>query len=189
MAANQESKAEHKKPSPSLESVDSLIGKKQAERSKEVSDSVSQKMSGTQQEVSEVIGGAEKPSEKVSERTGERGNQGSLKKGGAAHDDQFQADELVIELKDYHFPSELAMVKKIRAAINAQIKDEWKRAQKLHARSGADGLHGYNSSIARIRTLKRMLTSLYSTTVVFLKNMYVKYFTPDGKRRKTEDIV
>ncbi len=172
-----------------VESVDHLIGKKQAEKQAEVSESVSRKASGVQEEISEVMAGAEKPSEKVSERAGEKGEgRGPVKSSGSATSDEGEADDIQFTLKDYHFPSEIVMVQKIRTAINAQIKLEMKKAKKLQGQLGSGGVDGYNKSIARIRGLKEMLSSLFTSTMGFLKNMYVKYFTPDGKRRRIEDI-
>ncbi len=180
------SKAPSKKPSVS-KSVDSLIQKKKAEKQAEVSESVSKKQAGVQEGVAEVMGGVEKPSEKVSERKGETGEKGDLSSGGGSSDDD-QIQAVSSDLKDYSFPSEEIMVKKVRTAINAQIKLEWKRATKYQDNLGSGGADGYNHAIARIRSLKELMNSLFTATFGFLKNMYVKYFTPDGKRRSAEDL-
>ncbi len=171
------------------ESVDHLIGKNHAEKQAKVSESVSRKRSGTQEEISEVMAGAEKPSEKVSERAGEKGEgKGPVKRKQTTSDEGDQTGDFQFTLKDYHFPSEIVMVQKIRTAIKAQIKLELRKAKKFQGQLGNGGVDGYNKSIARVRSLKEMLTSLYTSTVGFLKNMYVKYFTPDGKRRKIDEV-
>jgi len=177
----------HKKKTTPKESVDSFIGKKHAEKEAEVSESVAGKVAGTKEAV-EVIVGAEKPKEKVSERAGEKGEGKGPTGGGQAGAAADEAQAIAISLKDYHFPSEEIMVKKIRTAINAQIAFEWKKAKKFRGNIGGGGADGYNKTIAKIRELKQLLSTLFSSTFSFLKNMYVKYFTPDGKRRKMDEI-
>ena len=185
-AKNQNPEAEQKKPS-AHESVESFIGKKKAEKEAEVGEAVSQKMSGVGEDVAEVMGGAEKPSEKVSKKAGEKG-EGKMPAGQAVTDDEDAAQGISAQLKDYHFPSEEVMVKKIRTAIQAQIKMEWKNAKKFKGNLDSGGAEGYGKAIARIRKLMQALASLFTVTVGFLKNMYSKYFTPDGKRRKSEEV-
>jgi hypothetical protein len=80
------------------------------------------------------------------------------------------------------------MVKKIRTAINAQIKMEWKNALKFQKQLGRGGADPYNKAVAKVRQLKQMLSSLFGATFGFLKNLYVKYFTPDGKRREVGEV-
>ncbi|MBN2096163.1 hypothetical protein JW752_02055 [Candidatus Peregrinibacteria bacterium] len=184
-AKNQHPEAEKKQPS-AHESVESFIGRKKAEKEAEVREAVSEKMAGTQEEVAEVIGSAEKPKEKVSKKAGEKG-EGKMPAGKAPSDDQ-AAQVITADLKDYDFPSEEVMVKKIRTAIQAQIKFEWKRAKNFQGKLDSGGADGYNKSIARIRSLKQVLASLFTSAAGFLKNLYVKYFTPDGKRRKMEEV-
>lgn len=182
---NQNTEAEQKKPS-AHDSVESFIEKKKAEKETEVGEAVSQKMSGVGEEVAEVIGGAEKPKEKVSKRAGEKG-EGKMPAGQAASDDD-QAQQIQANLKDYKFPSEEIMVKKIRTAVQAQIKLEWQKAKKFEGSLTSGGSDGFNKSISRVRSLKQVLASLFTATVGFVKNLYAKYFTPDGKRRKLEDV-
>lgn len=162
------------------ERVDSLIDRKQAEKEAEISAGAAEKMAGTQTEVADVMGTAEKPSEKVSKRVGEKG-EGSMPAGSTAGDEEAQV--IAAQLKDYVFPSEEIMVKKIRTAINAQIKMEWKNALKFRKNLGGGGADSYNKSISKIRQLKQMISSLFGATFGFIKDFYVKYFTPDGKRR------
>ena len=183
---NNHPEAPQKKPT-ATESVDNLIGKTKAKREAEVSESVTGKMTGVQEEVSEIITGAEKPSEKVSKRAGEKGEGRGPAKGKAGttgDDDQVVA----FSIKDYHFPSEEIMVRKVRTAINAQIKLEWKKAKKFRGNLGSGGANGYNRTISKIRELKQLISTLFTATFSYLKNMYVKYFTPDGKRRRMEEI-
>lgn len=177
---NQNSEAEHKKPSVH-ESVESFIQKKKAEKETEVGEAVSEKMAGVGEEVAEVMVGVEKPKEKVSKKAGEKG-EGRMPAGKAVTDEE-EAQGITAQIKDYHFPSEEMMVKKIRTAIQAQIKMEWKKAKKFRKQLDSGGAEGYNSSIARIRRLKEVLASLFTATVGFVKNLYAKYFTPDDKRR------
>ncbi len=182
---NQNPEAEQKKPS-AHESVESFIGKKKAEKEVEVGEAVSQKMSGVGEDVAEVMGGVEKPSEKASKKAGEKG-EGKMPTGKAISDDD-QAQQIQANLKDYHFPSEEVMVKKIRTAIQVQIKLERKKAKKFEGNLTSGGSDGFNKSISRIRSLKQVLASLFTATVGFVKNLYAKYFTSDGKRRKLEEI-
>jgi hypothetical protein len=167
------------------ESVESLIDRKKAEKEAEVTKGVTEKVGVTKEEVKEVMVGAEKPKEKVSKRAGEKG-EGAMPTGAAAAGDE--AAVIAAQLKDYDFPSEEIMVKKIRSAINAQIKTEWKNALKFRKNLNSGGANGYNCAIAKIRELKQVLTSLFEATFGFLKNLYVKYFTPDGKRRKVGEV-
>ena len=168
------------------ESVQSLIERKKHEKETQVSKDVSAKMAGTQEGVAEVLAGMEKPSEYVSERQGERGERRDIKggKGIAA-----QAAQKVLQgIQQYVFPDEEVMVRQIRVAIEEQIDLEWKKAKVLQKRLDQGGAAAYNASIARIRKLKDLLASLLESTVDFLKNLYTKFFTPDGKKRKVEDI-
>ncbi|MBU1018007.1 hypothetical protein KKA33_03185 [Patescibacteria group bacterium] len=181
---NQKKESAPKKPS-AHQSVESFIDKKKAEKQAEAGEAVSEKMADTQGEVAEVIGGVDKPKEKVSKKAGEKG-EGKMPAGKAASDDDQAAQAISADLKDYKFPSEEMMVKKIRTAIQAQIKLEWKRAKKFQGSLDSGGADGYNKSISRIRSLKQALSALFMSAAGFLKNLYVKYFTPDGKRRDLE---
>lgn len=175
-----------KKPSIS-ESVDSMIQKNKAEKDAAISASAEAKMAGIQEDV-EAIVGMEKPSEKISEKKGESGEKGDLKGGGlASDDDEEEIQNIKYSIKDYSFPSEEVMVKKIRTAIKLQIKEEWKKV-KSPSKLGRGGTANYNESIARIRKLKYMLSSVFTNTMHALKEMYVKYFTPDGKRKSLENL-
>lgn len=178
-------KEAHKRPTLG-ESVQSLIDRKSQEKPG-VSTEVSRKMTGTQEGVAEVLAGMEKPSEKPAERQGERGSQGDLKtgKGGRA---QAAVQAIKAAIPQYLFPSEELMVKQIRVAIEEQIKHEWRVARSLEKRLDHGGAEAYNASIAKIRKLKDLLASLLTSTVDFLKNLYIRYFTADGKRKKVDEL-
>jgi hypothetical protein len=169
------------------ESVQTLIDRKKHEKESAVSHEVSRKMAGTQEGVAEVLAGMEKPSEKISERQGERGDQRDIKGGKGAAGGQ-AAQQIRAGLQDYVFPSEEVMIKHIRGVIEDQIRTEWRRAIGLQKKLDHGGAEAYNSSIAKIRKFKDLLESLFSSTVDFLKNLYIKYFTPDGKRRRPEEV-
>lgn len=170
------------------ESVQSLIDRKSADRESKVSSEVSRKMAGTQEGVADVLAGMEKPSEKFSERKGEGGQQGDLKATQRSAQGDQTAQQIRSQLQDYSFPPEEVMVKHIRSAIKDQVDMEWRQAKKLQGKIDQGGAQAYNNSIARIRKLTDLLASLFSSPIEFLKKMYVKYFTPDGKRREIEEI-
>ena len=82
------------------------------------------------------------------------------------------------------FPDEEIMVKKIRTAVQIQIKQELRRSRRLEKNLANGSADEYNQSIARIRTLKEILASLIYSTVDALKGMYGKYFTAQGRRKR-----
>lgn len=168
------------------ESVDHLIQKKKIEREQEGREAVAQQAEGVQTEVAEVMAGVEKPKEKVSERKGESGEKSDLKATGGGSDEGIAVTAAMI--RDEDLPSEEVMVRKVRMAINAQIAHEWKKAKKLSGQLLTGGAQEYSSTIAKIRQLKEVLASLLTQTFSFIKDMYLKYFTPDGKRRPMEEI-
>jgi hypothetical protein len=176
-----------RKPSVT-ESVQSLIDRKKTESESKLSSEVSSKMAGTQEGVADVLAGMEKPAERISERKGEGGQQGDLKAGKGAAQGDSSAKQIRANLQDYDFPSEEVMVKHIRSAIQDQVNSEWRKATRLQGKLDQGGAQAYNSSIARIRKLKDLMASLFSSPIEFLKNLYVKYFTPDGKRREAGEI-
>ena len=181
----QQPEAEPKKPS-AHESVESFIQKKQAEKESEVKEAVSEKMAGVGEEVAEVMVGAEKPKEKVSERGEKKGEKGIPGAATGVTGDEDQS--ISVSLKDYQFPSSEVMVKVVRKAIRDDISWNWKMAKRYKKELNRGGAVKYNAAIARIRQLKEMLASLLTATVGFLKDVYVKYFTPDGKRRSMKDV-
>jgi len=168
------------------ESVESFISKKKAEKAAEGAAAVQQSAEGVQSEVAEVIAGAEKPKEKVSEREGESGEKGDIKggKGAAAAGAAAQG----FDLSAVQLPSEEIMVKLVREAIEDQIAMEWAIAKRFRKRLTEGGAQEYASSIARIRSLKEVISSLFFATFDFIKNLYLKYFTPDGKRKPVEEL-
>ena len=179
---NVQPEAEPKKPS---ESVEAFIERKKAEKEARETAEVSEKMAGVGEEVAEVMVGVEKPKEEVSERGEKKGEKGIP--GGAVVTDE-EAEALSISLQDYQFPSSEVMVKVVRRAIKDDISWNLKQAKKYRKQLSRGGAANYNSAIARIRQLKEMLASLLTATVGFLKNLYAKYFTPDGKRRSMKDV-
>ncbi len=188
---NSDKKAEIKQPKKTAkESVDGLIKKNKVNKSAEASESAAAKMESTQGEVADVMEGAEKPSETISEKAGEKGEKkGSTGiKSGTAGDDDDDAQVGDIQLKQYVFPSDEIMVKKIRSAINMQIKAELKKAKKYQGQLGTGGAANYNMAIAKVRALKHILSGLFISAAGFLKDMYTKYFLPNGKRKRIEDI-
>ena len=180
----QNPEAEKKQPSVT-ESVEELISKKKAEKADESASVIQQSAEGVQTEVTEVMAGVEKPKERVSEKKGETGEKGDIT-GGTTISDAARAAQPVA--KTVVFPSEEVMVKKIRSVINAQIRMEMKKAKKLKGKLTTGGAQEYNATISRIRKLKEALASLFTATYAFVKNLYLKYFTPDGKRRSMEEI-
>jgi hypothetical protein len=181
---NQTPEAERKKPTVT-ESVEELILKKKSEREDVGAKEVHEKAAGVQTEVSEVMAGVEKPKEKVSEREGETGEKRDITGAKAVAG---AAQKIGAAMKAAILPSEEIMVKKIRAVINAQIKMEIKKAKRLQKQLTTGGAQEYNSTIARIRKLKEVLASLLTATYEFVKNLYLKYFTPEGKRRSLDEI-
>jgi len=173
---------------PSVESsVESLIARKKAERAEEGAREVQRGAEATQGEVAEVMAGVDKPKEKVSEKKGESGEKGDLKTGmGKAQKDE--GSVTLSPMAAYRFLSEEIMVKKVRSAISAQIRTELKRAHKLAKNLESGSAQEYNASIARIRTLKEVLQSLLTATFEAIKNLYVKYFMPDGHRKSADEI-
>jgi hypothetical protein len=174
-----------KKKSSITESVEDLISKKKAEKAGEGAAAVQQSAEGVQTEVTEVMAGVEKPKERVSEKKGETGEKGDIT-GAAGISDEAQGIQPAA--KAVVFPSEEVMVKKIRAVINAQIKMEMKKAKKLKGKLTSGGAQEYNATISRIRKLKEALASLFTATYEFVKGLYLKYFTPEGKRKSMEEI-
>lgn len=168
-------------------SVQSLIDRKKAEKAEDAKLQVSEGLSGTKEGVAEVMAGVEKPSEKISERKGESGEKGDISAGGSSGGDD-DAVQIRAGIQDYDFPRQEVMVKKIRTAINAQIKFEMKKAIKLQKNLNSGSAADYNKSIARIRELKKMLSGLFSATKDFLRTAYVKYFRPDGSRKEVEKL-
>lgn len=182
---NNNPELEQKKPTVT-ESVDSLISKKKAEKSAESAAIVQQSAEGVKGEVADVMGGVDKPKEVISERKGESGEQGDLKGGGQKSDDDTQ--QITSQLKNITLPTEEVMIKKVRIAIKIQIKHEMKKAKRLEKNLASGSAQEYNKTIAKIRSLKEVLTSLFHATYSFVKNVYAKYFTPEGKRKDISDL-
>ena len=186
MSPEQKNPDIQKEPTVS-ESVESLIARKKAEKAEEGAKEVQRGAEATQGEVAEVMAGVEKPKEKVSERKGESGEQGDLKTSAQ----KSVGDEkkgIMPQIASYVFPGEEIMVRKVRSAIGAQIKIELKRAAKLEKHLDSGSAQEYNATIARIRKLKEVLSSLLTATFEVVKNLYIKYFTPGGHRKSLDEI-
>jgi hypothetical protein len=171
------------------ESVDSLIAKKKAERAREGENAVRQSAENIQGEVADLMSGVEAPSDKISERNSENKGDRDIKSGGGSSGDDDGASTIMQGIAQYVFPNEDVMIKKVRTAIQAQIRREEKRAKKLEKNLTVGGAQEYNSAIARIRKLKESLSSLVTATMHALKEIYVKYFTPKGFRRPMGEIL
>ncbi len=186
MATSSENNEAIKKQPAPVERVDQLIQQKDSERHEEGMKQVLQQAEGVQGEVADVMAGMEAPSERISERNRED-KKGDLKTGSTQQsDDDDQAAQIKSGLKKRSLPRKEVMIKKIRTAINLQIKNEMKKAAKLKKNMAVGGAQEYNASIARIRGLKQVLKSLFNATVDKITSLYFNYFSSDG-RRKTAD--
>ncbi len=174
-----------KKPA-AAESVESFLARKRTERGHEGAKEVQRSAEGIQHEVAEVMAGVEKPKEELSEKGEKKGEQkaggGSQAQAGAG---DFEGSE---NWQSVIFPDEEVMVKKIRTAIELQIKIEMKKAKRLEKNLTAGGAQEYSAAIGRIRRLKILLFSLWTATVGYVKTLYMKYFRPDGHRRNPEEV-
>ena len=176
-----------KKPSIT-ETAENLISKKQAERADEGMRVVQESAAGVQSEVADVMGGMEAPKEKISERKGESGEKGDIKMGGGqAQDDDQTAGGLGMVIRKV-IPSEEIMVKKIRTAINTQIKQEMKKALELQKNLTNGSAQEYNTTVAKIRRLKETLASLATSAYEAIKGLYLKYFGADGRRKSFDEL-
>ncbi len=176
-----------KQPAP-VETVDDLISKKDTERRSEGMAKVMEQAGQVQGEVADVMAGMEAPSEQISERNRED-KKGDLGQGSGAtqsdDDDQAQA-QIRSSLMRRGLPTEEVMIRKIRTAIQLQIKDELKKAASLKKTVTTGGAQEYNASIAKIRTLKQVLSSIFHNTFEKVKEVYFRFFGDDGRRKKTE---
>lgn len=177
-----------KKESTGIESVDNLIGDKKAEKASEGAKAVAESAGQVQDSVADVMAGMEAPSEGMSEGVGERGEKGDLGSGGGtAQSDDDDAQQVVKNLKKIKEPSQAVMIKKVRKAIEADIKQEFGKLKKYHKHLSTGSAEDFNASVARIRSLKETLSSLLNGTLDFIKGLYGKYFTPEGQRRVATD--
>jgi hypothetical protein len=176
----------HKKPAS--HEVQSFIDKKKHERADRISAEVTRKMQGTKEGVADIMGGIEStetPKDYVSEKKGESGEQRDIKGGGGGKRDD---SKFVSQIPDSVLPSEQMMVRRVRIAIKMDIERELKRAFSLQGSLKDGSAQEFNSSIARIRSLKEVLASLFTATFSFIKDLYLKYFTVDGRRRGAGEV-
>lgn len=170
-----------------IEDAEKLISKKRAEKADEGMRAVRESAQGVQSEVADLMAGVEAPKEGVSEKKGESGEKGDLKtQSTGASDDSVAADIPMGNVRP--LPTEEIMIRKIRTAINAQIALEIKKAKHLEKHLATGSAQEYNVTIARIRRLKETLQSLLTGTFEYIKNMYQKYFRPDGHRKNLEEL-
>ena len=175
-----------KKPSE-IETVETLLEKKKTERETEGREAVMQSAEGIQTEVADVMAGVEAPKEKISERKGESGEQGDIKGGGqSAQDPKAQAAAAFAARRG--LPTEEIMIKKIRTAIESQIKIELKKANALKKNLATGSAQEYSSHIAKIRRLQETLKSLLNSTFEAIKQIYFKYFTAEGRRKPLDEV-
>lgn len=170
-----------------VEIVEGLISKKKTEREAEGREAVMQSAEGVQTEVADVMAGVEAPKEKVSEKKGESGEKGDISGGTQSTQDQ-KAQAAAAFAARRALPTEEIMVKKIRTAINEQIKRELKKAKALKKNLTAGSAQEYNSTIAKVRRLQETLKSLLTSTFEAIKQLYFKYFRPDGRRKSLDEV-
>lgn len=171
-----------KKPSE-VEAVDNLISKKKNERETDSRETVRQSAEGVQTEVADVMTGVEapKPAE-AGEKKGESGERGDITGGGQQAQDQ-KAQAAAAFAARRGLPTQEIMIKKIRTAINEQIKLELKKAKALQKNLSTGSAQEYSTTIAKVRRLQEALKSLFTSTFEAIKNIYFKYFSPDGRRK------
>lgn len=190
MANAQPPSPEAQKKPTLTESVESLIARKKAEKETEKTTEGYQKVQESaakvQAEVSEVMAGVEKPHEGITEKREKKSDQVSQKSGGGGQDQD--SGGAAAMLGAMSLPDEEVMIKKVRTAIELQIQMEWKKAKKLQKNLQAGSAQEYNAVIARIRSLKQILSSLVIATFQYIKGLYLKYFTPEGKQRPIDEI-
>lgn len=175
-----------KKPSE-IETVDTLIERKKSERTAEGHQAVRQKAEGVQSEVADLMAGVEGPKEKPSEKKGESGERRDLSGGGRqTQDPKAQASAAFAVRRG--LPTEEIMIKKIRTAIQSQIKLELKKARALKRNLATGSAQEYSSRIARIRRLQETLKSLLTNTFEAIKTLYFKYFSADGRRKPLDEV-
>ena len=184
---HQNKEAASKKLSPK-ESVDGLISKKQSERQQEGMDAVMQSAEGVQSEVADVMGGVDGMKETVSEKKGESGEKGDIKaSSGQQGDDEAQKVRSTLASRR-GLPTEEIMVKKIRTAINIQIKLEMKKAKQFEKNLSSGSAQDYNTSMAKVRRLQESLKTILHGTLDTIKKMYFKYFNAEGRRKNLEEV-
>ncbi|MBN2306753.1 hypothetical protein JXD20_02100 [Candidatus Peregrinibacteria bacterium] len=175
-----------KKPSE-IETVETLLEKKKTEKESESREAVMKSAEGVQTEVADVMAGVEAPKEKISERKGESGNQGDIKAGSAALQAQ-KAQAAAAFAMRRGLPSEEIMIKKIRTAIQAQIKLELQKANALKKNLTTGSAQEYSSRIAKIRRLQETLKTLLTSTFEAIKSIYFKYFSASGRRKPLDEV-
>jgi len=188
--AGQENIDGEKKREKLLQSVDDLISKKEGQRQSEGADVVMQQAGEIQEGVDKIIGmegGADRgPSERNKED-----KKGDLRGGGGGQidpqDDQ-KAAKIRSGLAGRGLPKQTIMVKKVRTAIRLKIKEELKEAEVLKKNLAVGGAQEYNAKIAKIRGLQQLMSSLIHATFDRVKEVYLRFFTADGRRKASGEV-
>lgn len=187
MESHHDKNAETIKKPTDVEKVDELISEKKTEKEAAGREAVLQSAEGVQTEVAEVMTGVEAPKEVISEREGETGERRDITGGAQPVSDQ-RAQAAAAFAARRGLPTQEIMVKKIRSAINAQIKQELQKAKKLQKNLSTGSAQEYNTTISKIRRLQETLKSLLTSTLEAIKNIYFKYFSADGRRKSLDDV-
>ncbi len=183
MALPTDTTPEKARPAPSpKEGVEAVL--KSAEKTHAQAE-LQQEFSGTQGEVAEVMAGAEKPKEEVSERQGERGEKRDLSGQGKAQTTTVTVTPPASD--DGLLPGEAMMIRHIRHEIERQIHEHLRRAHHLKKNLATGSAQEYADTVFKIRTLKETLSSLFTATFDFIKTLYLRLFTVEGKRRGVQD--
>lgn len=188
MESNHDKNVETVKKPSEVEAVDKLISEKKIEKEAEGREAVLQRAEGVQTEVADVIAGVEapKPAE-AGEKKGEAGERRDIAGGAQPVSDQ-KAQAAAAFAARRGLPTQEIVIKKIRTAINDQIKLELKKAKVLQKNLATGSAQEYNTAIAKIRRLQEALKSLLTSTFEAIKNIYFKYFSPDGRRKPMDEV-
>jgi hypothetical protein len=185
--SGQVDKGQETKKTIPVETVENLISRKKSEKAAEGQAAIHQSTEGIKGEVADVMAGVEAPKEGVSEKKGESGEKRDITGGGQQGAAKQDMSAIAFAARR-GLPTEEIMVKKIRTAINAQIKQELKKAMKLQKNLAMGSAQEYTTTISRIRRLQETLRSLFTSTYEAIKNLYFKYFGPDGHRKPTDEV-
>ena len=188
MESHHDKSAETLKKPTEVEAVDSLINKKKTEKETEGHEAVMQSAEGIQTEVADVMAGMEAPKEGVSEKKGESGEKGDIKGGSGKQAQNQKAQAAAAFATRRSLPTQEIMIKKIRTAIQSQIKIELKKAKALKKNLDSGSAQEYSTRIAKVRRLQETLKSLFTSTFEAIKGIYFKYFSTDGRRKPLDEV-
>ncbi|MBI5412004.1 hypothetical protein HZA43_02390 [Candidatus Peregrinibacteria bacterium] len=180
MSVAQGNNLERSKAKPDVkESIGAILKKGEISQKPNVAQGVTE---GVQGEVAEVLAGVEGPKEEASEKAGERGNE--RKPVGQSAGVGSQQAAMLQDLRNQSLPRPEVMITRIRMKIQADIQHELKNAHRLIGSLNHGSAHEYTTVIARIRKLQHLLRQLLVATVDFIKDLYLRLFTPSGKPRE-----